>query len=92
MAADGCQKALDFNTRWSPVLSGYDRILIMFSGGNDSLACLLSLIEQGVDLAPYPSVSSMWNEIALSATFEVPVIAAEWKLPAGAFGESCGPT
>lgn len=39
-----------------------------------------------------------WTEedarAALSAAFDEPVIVAEgtWKLPAGAFGESCGPT
>lgn len=31
-----------------PDLSSYDRILVAFSGGKDSLACLLHLIEQGV--------------------------------------------
>ena len=32
-------------------LDNYSKILIMFSGGKDSLACLLNLIERGVDLA-----------------------------------------
>lgn len=31
-----------------PNLSDYDRILVAFSGGKDSLACVLHLIEQGV--------------------------------------------
>lgn len=32
-------------------LNSYDYIVILFSGGKDSLACLLHLIEAGVDLA-----------------------------------------
>ena len=31
-----------------PVLGDYDRILVAFSGGKDSLACLLLLLEAGV--------------------------------------------
>lgn len=34
----------------SPDLLSYDRIIIAFSGGKDSLACLLHLIESGVPL------------------------------------------
>lgn len=30
-----------------PVLGDYDRILVAFSGGKDSLACLLLLLEAG---------------------------------------------
>lgn len=33
----------------SPALSIYDHIVVAFSGGKDSLACLLHLLEQGVD-------------------------------------------
>lgn len=32
----------------TPDLASYDRILVAFSGGKDSLACLLHLLEQGV--------------------------------------------
>ncbi len=32
-------------------LAGYDRILVAFSGGKDSLACLLHLLELGFDPA-----------------------------------------
>ena len=34
-----------------PNLAEYDRIIVAFSGGKDSLACLLLLIEHGVDLS-----------------------------------------
>ena len=33
----------------APELAAYDRILVAFSGGKDSLACLLHLLELGVD-------------------------------------------
>ena len=38
-------------------LSGYDYIIVAFSGGKDSLACLLYLLEQGVD----PSKIELWH-------------------------------
>ena len=34
-----------------PLLNSYDKIIVYFSGGKDSLACLLHLIEQGVDMS-----------------------------------------
>lgn len=34
----------------APDLGLYDRVVVAFSGGKDSLACLLELLEQGVDL------------------------------------------
>jgi 3'-phosphoadenosine 5'-phosphosulfate sulfotransferase (PAPS reductase)/FAD synthetase len=34
-----------------PDLKSYQRILVMFSGGKDSLACVLHLLDQGVDKA-----------------------------------------
>jgi 3'-phosphoadenosine 5'-phosphosulfate sulfotransferase (PAPS reductase)/FAD synthetase len=34
-----------------PNLAEYDRIIVAFSGGKDSLACLLVLMEHGVDLS-----------------------------------------
>jgi tRNA(Ile)-lysidine synthase TilS/MesJ len=40
-----------------PDLDSYDFILIMMSGGKDSLACLLNLIEAGVPL----SKIEMWH-------------------------------
>lgn len=33
-----------------PELGAYDRIIVAFSGGKDSLACLLHLVDAGVDL------------------------------------------
>jgi 3'-phosphoadenosine 5'-phosphosulfate sulfotransferase (PAPS reductase)/FAD synthetase len=34
---------------WAPDLSRYDRIVVAFSGGKDSLACLLRLFDLGVE-------------------------------------------
>ena len=36
---------------WRPELGGYDRVLVAFSGGKDSLACLLHLLDCGVPAA-----------------------------------------
>ncbi|WP_400190706.1 phosphoadenosine phosphosulfate reductase family protein [Hymenobacter sp. B81] len=43
---------LDFlTTEQCPVyLGGYDHIIVAFSGGKDSVACVLHLLDQGVDL------------------------------------------
>lgn len=38
----------DFPVDPTPELDTYDRFLVMFSGGKDSLACILHLLEQGV--------------------------------------------
>jgi hypothetical protein len=37
--------------RGQPDLASYDHILVFTSGGKDSLACLLHLLEVGVELA-----------------------------------------
>lgn len=50
---------------------------------------LASFIEKGT---PYPSIDEFWTAIALSDTYELDIIMNEWYLPAGAYGESCGPT
>jgi tRNA(Ile)-lysidine synthase TilS/MesJ len=40
-----------------PNLTSYDKIIVYFSGGKDSLACLLHLLEQGVD----PAKIELWH-------------------------------
>lgn len=40
---------------------------------------------------PY-RVEPFWVGIANSETLEIPVLVEDWVLPAGAYGESCGPT
>ncbi len=145
-----------------PDLASYDHVIVAFSGGKDSLACLLHLLDLGVpreriglwhhdvdgregssltcaacifgspdqwaslraanpaqfgavaahearsgktiqrklsvvQLAdkgtPYP-MDAEDIRAALSTSFEEPVILppGAWKLPRGAFGDSCGPT
>lgn len=41
---------------------------------------------------PYPSLTQEMVEIALSRTYERPIFVDDWRLPAGAYGEACGPT
>ena len=40
---------------------------------------------------PYP-VDPFWVEVGNKTTFDLPIFVEEWKLPPGAYGESCGPT
>lgn len=44
-------KTLPIATETTPDLASYDVVVVAFSGGKDSLACLLHLIEQGVDVS-----------------------------------------
>lgn len=58
---------------------------------------LLQFIEKGargVPGRPYPTMTEADARAAVGDMFDEPVILApgEWRLPAGAFGESCGPT
>lgn len=41
---------------------------------------------------PYASVTPELAALALSTTFDEPIFVDDWQMPAGAFGESCGPT
>lgn len=50
----------------------------------------MSVVEQADAGTPY-EVDPKWVEIGNSHTFDHPVFLAEWVLPAGAYGESCGP-
>lgn len=46
-----------FNVIEKPDLASYDHILIAFSGGKDSLACVLHLLEEGAD----PAKIELWH-------------------------------
>lgn len=46
-------------------------------------------IEQG---AAYPMNGNGYVNVALSERYSEPVFVDDWKLPPGAFGDSCGPT
>lgn len=48
-----------------------------------------TLAEMGT---PYPAADGIWVQHAMSSTWDAPIVVENWKLPAGAFGESCGPT
>jgi 3'-phosphoadenosine 5'-phosphosulfate sulfotransferase (PAPS reductase)/FAD synthetase len=49
---------------------------------------------QQVDIGkPYPaSANERYQEIAKGKTYDEPIFIKDWKLPAGAYGESCGPS
>lgn len=40
---------------------------------------------------PYQSITPERAKVALAETFNLPVFTDNWELPAGAYGESCGP-
>lgn len=50
-----------------------------------------SVIEQAASAQPYPT-AAQWMPVALSEHFTLPFFMEEWAQPAGAYGESCGPT
>jgi len=50
-----------------------------------------SVEQQADSAAPYPT-SEQWMPLALSEHFNRPFFMDEWVQPAGAYGESCGPT
>lgn len=50
-----------------------------------------SVEQQADSAAPYPT-SEQWMPLALSEHFDRPFFMDEWMQPAGAYGESCGPT
>lgn len=52
----------------------------------------LSVIEQADLGTPFAAATGPWVAVALSSTWDVPIITDDWKLPPGAFGENCGPT
>jgi 3'-phosphoadenosine 5'-phosphosulfate sulfotransferase (PAPS reductase)/FAD synthetase len=50
-----------------------------------------SVEESAVLGTPY-ATNPFWVEVANSRRFELPIFVSDWKLPPGAYGESCGPT
>ena len=50
-----------------------------------------SVIEQADRGTPHPT-AEQWKHLALSHEYTAPFFVDPWVLPAGAFGESCGPT
>lgn len=51
----------------------------------------LSVVQQADAGTPY-AIAPFWLEVANSREFTIPVRSDPWKLPSGAFGESCGPS
>ena len=53
-----------------------------------------NVIEMACSGAPYAAVVNRPSlaQAALSSTYDDPIIVKEWELPAGAFGENCGPS
>ena len=49
-----------------------------------------SVVELADSGTPYDT-DPFWVEIANSTSFDIPVFTNDWKLPAGAYGDSCGP-
>lgn len=53
---------------------------------------IYSVIDRANQGTPYPMLSSKWRSIAMSKHYDEPVFLDHWEYPAGAFGESVGPT
>ena len=51
-----------------------------------------SVRERAASAQPYDTLEPELIEIAMSTEFKEPIFVDDWKLPAGAFGESSGPT
>ena len=56
-------------------------------------------IQRGADVrkladlgTPYASITPERAAVAMSDHYDGPVLVSDWQLPAGAFGEGCGPT
>jgi 3'-phosphoadenosine 5'-phosphosulfate sulfotransferase (PAPS reductase)/FAD synthetase len=50
---------------------------------------LLELVAEGT---VYPNIIPALKNMATSYTYDMPIFTDRWLLPAGAYGESCGPT
>ncbi|MDC9514416.1 phosphoadenosine phosphosulfate reductase family protein [Pseudoalteromonas sp. CST5] len=65
---------------------------IHFSRNSDKEVVQIPLAEVAAKGTPY-QVDKKWLEIAMNrGTFAHDIIVDNWELPAGAFGDSCGPT
>jgi 3'-phosphoadenosine 5'-phosphosulfate sulfotransferase (PAPS reductase)/FAD synthetase len=51
-----------------------------------------SIREQVIGKEPYPAITDELARKAMSFTYEDSIFMDNWELPAGAFGESAGPT
>lgn len=70
-------------------LDEYSRVVIAFSGGKDSRACLLHLLELNV---PRIKIKLQHHAEPNDCNWDYPVRINNWQLPSGAFGESAGPS
>lgn len=52
----------------------------------------LNVVQEAAKGRPYAGMSDKDKRAALSPRFDEPVVVSDWALPAGAFGESCGPS
>lgn len=70
---------------------GFKRIADYESEFGKTIHRSLSVNEQADQGTCYPD-AHQWAPIALSKEYRLPIFMDPWVLPAGAFGESCGPT
>ena len=83
---EGAATAPDVTASGVPDLASYDAVVVAMSGGKDSLACLLTLLELGVD----PSRLEAWHHAVDgregSTLFDWPVTDAYVRALCAAFG------
>ena len=77
-------------TQEKPVIDDYERVVVLFSGGKDSLACLLYLIENGVDKNIielwHHDIDGRYNDPSAPLFMDWPVTTAYCKAVASHFG------
>lgn len=49
-------------------------------------------VEESAALGTPYATDPFWVDVANSRHFNLPIFVSDWKLPQGAYGESCGPT
>ena len=70
----------------------FKRIALKEQGTGLTINRKFSITEMADKGVPYPaSADPYWTKVGFSKKFDIPIFAENWVLPAGAYGEGCGP-
>lgn len=71
----------------------FKRIALKEKGTGLTINRKFSIVEMADKGMPYPAASDPhWAKVGLSKIFDIPIFTENWVLPAGAYGDGCGPT